>query len=132
MRKDLSLDFGNRTSEKCHLFFKSTVQNEQYYPINTTYMSTFSFSSYKSEEVLLDETTTIDQQELIVYNDDHNTFEWVINCFVDVLRHTQEQAEQLSYMIHFTGKASVKIGSYIMLKPFKEALTDKGLSVVIS
>ena len=95
-------------------------------------MSTFSFSSYKSEEVLLDETTTIDQQELIVYNDDHNTFEWVINCFVDVLRHTQEQAEQLSHMIHFTGKASVKIGSYIMLKPFKEALTDKGLSVVIS
>ena len=38
-------------------------------------MSTFSFSSYESEEVLLDETTTIDQQELIVYNDDHNTFE---------------------------------------------------------
>ena len=86
MRNDLSLHFGNRSSEKCHLFFKSTVQNEQYYPINTTYMSTFSFSSYKSEEVLLDETTTIDQQELIVYNDDHNTFEWVINCFVDVLR----------------------------------------------
>lgn len=49
--------------------FNSKFQNEQYYPINTTYMSTFSFSSYESEEVLLDETTTIDQQELIVYND---------------------------------------------------------------
>jgi len=95
-------------------------------------MSTFSFSSYNTEEdVLLAETTTIDQQELIVYNDDHNTFEWVINCFVEILKHTQEQAEQLSYLIHFTGKASVKVGSYIMLKPFKEALSDKGLSVVI-
>ena len=95
-------------------------------------MSTFSFSSYYTEEdVLLAETTTIDQQELIVYNDDHNTFEWVINCFVEILKHTQEQAEQLSYLIHFKGKASVKVGSYIMLKPFKEALIDKGLSVVI-
>jgi len=95
-------------------------------------MNTFGFSSYDFEEdVLLDETTTIDQQELIVYNDDYNTFEWVINCFVEILGHTQVQAEQLSCLIHLKGKASVKIGSYLTLKPFKEALTDKGLSVVI-
>ncbi|MCO6462319.1 MAG: ATP-dependent Clp protease adaptor ClpS [Saprospiraceae bacterium] len=95
-------------------------------------MTYSTFSSFDSEEdVLLAESTTVNQQELIVYNDDYNTFEWVINCFVEILKHTFEQAEQLSYIIHFTGKASVKIGSYYTLKPLKEALIDKGLSVVI-
>lgn len=83
------------------------------------------------EDVLLDETVSIDQSELIVYNDDFNTFDWVIECFIKILNHTQEQAEQLSYIIHFTGKASVKVGSYKTLKPFKDALIDKGLSAVI-
>ncbi len=95
-------------------------------------MNYSTFYSFDSEEdVLLAETTTIDQKELIVYNDDFNTFEWVINCFTEILKHTFEQAEQLAYIIHFTGKASVKVGSYYILKPLKEALTDKGLSVVI-
>lgn len=95
--------------------------------MNYSTISGFDFE----EDVLLKEATTIDQQELIVYNDDYNTFDWVINCFVEILSHSSEQAEQLAYIIHFKGKASVKIGSYYTLKPFKEALTDKGLSVVI-
>jgi len=85
------------------------------------------------EEVLLEEELTDigNASQLIVYNDDFNTFEWVIQCFVDVLRHGAEQAEQLSLLIHFKGKATVKTATKKVLKPFKDALTERGLSVVI-
>ncbi len=85
------------------------------------------------EELLLeDEVTDVGKKaQIIVYNDDHNTFDWVIECFVKVLKHSAEQAEQCSLIIHFKGKASVKTASKNILKPFKDALTDKGLSAVI-
>ncbi len=69
--------------------------------------------------------------QLIVYNDDVNTFDWVIQCFVEIVRHSYEQAEQLSLIIHFKGKATVKTASPTILKPLKSALTDRGLSAVI-
>lgn len=69
--------------------------------------------------------------QLVVYNDDHNTFEWVIQCFQEVLKHTLEQAEQLSLIIHFKGKATVKTAPKNVLKPKKDALVDRGLSAVI-
>ena len=72
-----------------------------------------------------------EQAQLIVYNDDHNTFEWVIQCFQEVLNHTLEQAEQLSLIIHFKGKATVKTAPKNVLKPKKDALVDRGLSAVI-
>lgn len=68
---------------------------------------------------------------LVVYNDDVNTFAWVIECFIEVLGHTSEQAEQLSLLIHFKGKATVLTGSFEILKPKKDALIDRGLSAVI-
>ena len=83
----------------------------------------------KEDEVLLMDP---DQAyKLIVYNDDVNTFDWVIDSFVMVLKHSAEQAEQLSYLIHFKGKATVKSGSKKELKPLKDALLDRGLSAVI-
>lgn len=84
------------------------------------------------EEILVDEE--LDQNsdaKLVVYNDDHNTFDHVIKCFVQILNHSYIQSEQLSLMIHFNGKAIVKTAPYKVLKPFKEALIDKGLSAVI-
>lgn len=78
----------------------------------------------------LDNSTGLNAK-LIVYNDDVNTFEWVITCFIRVLGHTQEQAEQLSYIIHYRGKATVKNDSEEALKPFKDALIERGLSAVI-
>ena len=78
------------------------------------------------EEVLSDYTSNI-----IVYNDDQNTFEWVIESFVDVLKHSSTQAEQLAFLIHFKGKANVKSGSLDELRTFKDALVDRGLSAVI-
>ena len=75
---------------------------------------------------LLDE-----ESQLLIYNDDHNTFDWVIQCLVEVLGHSSEQSEQLAMIIHYKGKATVKSGSHDELQPLKDALCDRGLSAVI-
>ncbi len=68
---------------------------------------------------------------LVVFNDDHNSFEWVIECFQKYLKHTHEQAEQCAFIIHSKGKCSVKNGTKEELIPIKEALTDAGLTAEI-
>jgi ATP-dependent Clp protease adaptor protein ClpS len=85
------------------------------------------------EEVLVEEEVTDTDHEsmLIVYNDDHNTFDWVIRCFMDVLEYDSAQSEQLAMIIHFKGKATVKTGPFDVLRPFKDALVERGLSAVI-
>ena len=85
------------------------------------------------EEILLEENLTgIGQMsQLIVYNDDFNTFDWVIQSFMEICNHSFEQAEQLSLIIHFKGKAIVKTAPMNILQPMKEALVDRGLSAVI-
>lgn len=84
------------------------------------------------EDVLTDEDTSAGSlSELVVYNDDFNTFEWVIECLVEVLSHTNEQAEQLSLIIHYTGKATVKTAPFEVLRPLKDELVERGLSAVI-
>lgn len=85
------------------------------------------------EEVAVAEevTDTGDTSVLIVYNDDHNTFDWVIQCFMEICNHSQEQSEQLSLIVHFKGKATVKTATFNVLKPMKDALVDRGLSAVI-
>ena len=84
------------------------------------------------EEVLVLEKTSIGNSSyLVVYNDDHNTFDWVIQCFMEICNHTLEQSEQLALIIHYKGKATVKTGGMNELKPLKDALTDRGLSAVI-
>ncbi|MCF8246360.1 MAG: ATP-dependent Clp protease adaptor ClpS [Saprospiraceae bacterium] len=83
------------------------------------------------EEEVTDDTGTGGPSQLIVYNDEVNTFEWVIKCFEDVLRHSNTQAEQLSILIHTKGKATVKTASLKELRPKKDALVERGLSAVI-
>jgi ATP-dependent Clp protease adaptor protein ClpS len=83
------------------------------------------------EEEVIDDTDTGEVSQLIVYNDDFNTFEWVIKCFTEVLRHSSEQAEQLSVIIHTKGKATVKTAPFKELRPKKDALVERGLSAVI-
>ena len=87
----------------------------------------------EKEDVLVEEEIedTGDPARLVVYNDDHNTFDWVIQCFMEVLNHTFEQSEQLAMIIHFKGKATVKTAPFKELKPKKDALIDRGLSAVI-
>jgi len=75
------------------------------------------------------ESSTI--SKLVVFNDDYNTFDWVIQCFMQVCNHTFEQAEQLSLIVHFKGKATVKTDAFNVLRPMKDSLVERGLSAVI-
>ena len=68
---------------------------------------------------------------LIVWNDEVNTFEWVIETLMNVCGHSQEQAEQCSYLIHFRGKYAVKNGSYDELKPQCDAITERGIGATV-
>ncbi|MCB0501431.1 MAG: ATP-dependent Clp protease adaptor ClpS [Bacteroidetes bacterium] len=72
-----------------------------------------------------------DLHVLIIHNDEVNTFEWVIQCLVEVCKHTEEQAEQCSLIIHFKGKYGVKSGTKSQLQPMKNSLAERGLSVTI-
>lgn len=68
---------------------------------------------------------------LIIWNDDVNTFDWVIQALMEICNHTYEQAEQCSLLIHFKGKYAVKEGSYEELEPMCTAITDRGISATI-
>ena len=76
-------------------------------------------------------TITDDPFSLIVWNDEVNTFEWVINTLMDVIGQSQEQAEQCAMIIHTKGKYAVKRGSYDELKPLCDAITDRGIGATI-
>ncbi len=82
------------------------------------------------EQVELVETL-VEQKILMVYNDDVNTFDHVIDSLVDICNHSEEQAEQCAMIVHFKGKASVFHGDFEKLYPMKTALTDRGISAVI-
>lgn len=68
---------------------------------------------------------------LIVWNDDVNTFDWVIKTLVEICGHDEHQAEQCALLIHTKGKYAVKQGSYETLKPLCEGVTDRGLSATL-
>ena len=68
---------------------------------------------------------------LVVWNDEVNTFEWVIETLIEVCGHSPEQAEQCSYFIHYKGKYAVKEGSYDDLKPQCDAITERGIGATI-
>ena len=76
-------------------------------------------------------TTTDESCNLIVWNDEVNTFEWVIETLMEVCEHSHEQAEQCAYIIHFHGKYAVKKGSFDDLKPQCEAIIDRGINATI-
>jgi len=81
-------------------------------------------------EVLVVDTTD-EGHGLIVYNDDVNSFDHVINTLIKVCKHERVQAEQCTYIIHFKGKCEVKKGSLIDLKPMKDAIVDAGINAMI-
>ncbi len=68
---------------------------------------------------------------LVIYNDDVNTFDFVIESLINVCKHERVQAEQCTYIIHYSGKCSVKDGDFKRLRPMCEALLDRGLSASI-
>ena len=64
----------------------------------------------------------------MLYNDEVNTFDHVINMLVYACEHTPEQAEQCSLIVHYKGKCTVKTGPYLELKPRCSMLQDAGLN----
>ena len=90
----------------------------------------FSELPEESYELLLDEELE-SGQHLVVYNDDVNTFDFVIESLIKVCRHDRVQAEQCSILIHYTGKCAVKDGFFTELRPMCEALLDRGISASI-
>jgi ATP-dependent Clp protease adaptor protein ClpS len=76
-------------------------------------------------------TTSDESCTLIVWNDEVNTFEWVIETLMEVCGHTEQQAEQCSMIIHTKGKYAVKEGSYDTLKPQCDAITERGINATI-
>jgi len=83
------------------------------------------------EEVLDDvdlDSLLNEEKQIVIYNDDYNTFQHVIVCLVKYCKHNQLQAEQCAHIIHNNGKCSVKGGSYDKLKPIHEALLENGLN----
>lgn len=69
--------------------------------------------------------------QLVVWNDEVNTFDWVISTLILVCRHTIEQAEQSAIIIHTKGKYAVKEGDYEFLKPMCDAITERGIGATI-
>lgn len=71
------------------------------------------------------------ERNLILYNDEVNTFDFVIETLIKVCKHEPIQAEQCTYLVHYAGKCVVKNGSYDDLEPICTALLDRGLSAEI-
>lgn len=83
-----------------------------------------------SEELLLEEET-VKQNEIVLFNDDVNTFDHVIDTLIAICDHTPEQAEQCALIVHYKGKCTVKTGEYSDLEPRCSALLNAGLSAEI-
>ena len=93
-------------------------------------MTLYSTSQEKELEVL-DQVLTTDLKDLVVFNDDVNTFDHVIATLIKVCRHSPEQAEQCTWIIHYRGKCSVKKGELDELKPMRSAICDAGIDAKI-
>ena len=79
-------------------------------------------------EVGLLEEELADTSQLVVYNDDVNTFDHVIDTLMKVCRHSAEQAEQCTLLIHYKGQCTVRVGAYEELEPMCTAIHDRGIS----
>lgn len=89
------------------------------------------YPKYEEVELLLEELIDTDECELVVFNDDINTFEHVTKVLIRVCQHTSEQAEQCTLIIHYKGKCTVKKGSKTKLKPMCQAILDEGIQAAI-
>ncbi len=66
--------------------------------------------------------------DLVLYNDEVNTFDWVIETLIDVCDHEPTQAEQCAFIVHYKGKCTVKSGDFDFLEPFHRELSNRNLS----
>jgi ATP-dependent Clp protease adaptor protein ClpS len=90
-------------------------------------------TSVQEEELvdLLEAIEVTEVKDLVVFNDDVNTFEHVIETLIRVCKHTLEQAEQCTLLIHHKGKCTVRNGSYEELNPMRQAICEVGIDAKI-
>lgn len=88
-------------------------------------------TKFKELELLDVDVVVIEERALVVFNDDVNTFDHVIQTLIDVCDHSPEQAEQCTWIIHYKGKCTVKEGSFEKLKPMRDAICDRGISAEV-
>ena len=90
-------------------------------------------TEYQEDDLVevLDAVETTDVMDLVVFNDDVNTFEHVTRTLIKVCKHTQEQAEQCTMIIHYKGKCQVKNGTFDFLRPMREAICEAGIDARI-
>lgn len=81
---------------------------------------------YEEEVLVLDDTDEV--YKLVLHNDDIHTFDYVIDSLIEICKHTLEQAEQCTILVHFKGKCTVKTGSLDLLKPMHEKLLSRELT----
>jgi ATP-dependent Clp protease adaptor protein ClpS len=85
----------------------------------------------KTDVLLVPEDITIAGKQIILYNDDFNTFDFVIESLIKVCKHEVIQAEQCTYLVHYAGRCSVKKGTYEAMEPMCTALLERGLTAEI-
>lgn len=94
------------------------------------------FSEKRMETEVLIESEKKEQlkdlNEIVLFNDDVNTFDWVIESLIEICEHDPLQAEQCTLLVHYKGKCGVKTGEYSELEPMCTALLERGLSAEIS
>ena len=78
-----------------------------------------------TQEDVLAEVVLSDEWHIVLFNDNHNTFDHVIDCLMEVCGHDALQAEQCAMIVHFKGKCTVKSGDYEELAPIQKSLSEK-------
>jgi ATP-dependent Clp protease adaptor protein ClpS len=100
------------------------------FEVETVKSMKYSFQEEQLEEVLVEDSSDM-ENSLVVYNDDFNTFDHVINTLIRVCKHSPQQAEQCTWIIHYKGKCPVKKGTFEELKPMREGICEAGISAEI-
>lgn len=80
--------------------------------------------------VAFDEEVVASHQ-LVVYNDEVNSFDYVIITLMEVCEHSPEQAEQCTLQIHFRGRCGVKSGDFDELVSMRNEICRRGISAEI-
>ncbi len=86
---------------------------------------------HQYQDEIIEKEIALEQSELLLYNDEVNTFEHVINMLCKYCDHDFIQAEQCAWIVHNNGKCMIKRGDFLKLKPICSALLDAGLSAKI-
>ena len=90
-------------------------------------------NAVREEELIevMEAVETTEVMDLVVFNDDFNTFAHVIETLIRVCQHSAEQAEQCTLIIHHTGKCAVKSGTFEFLKPMRQEICEAGIDARI-